>query len=83
MMNMQIKPLDTPQLWGDKRYHTWNYHLRQTFQEKVFKVPLDGGSVVRTGMAASQREAARFAVPGDRETLPGTDGWIWKDSSMT
>ncbi|GGK29341.1 hypothetical protein GCM10010965_22750 [Caldalkalibacillus thermarum] len=20
---------DTPRLWGDKRYHTWNYHLRQ------------------------------------------------------
>lgn len=32
-----------PVLWGDKRFHTWNYHLRQLFQEKVFKVPLDGG----------------------------------------
>lgn len=29
--------------FGDKRYHTWNYHLRQQFGEKVFKVPLDGG----------------------------------------
>ncbi|WP_417900794.1 TIGR01212 family radical SAM protein [Bacillus haimaensis] len=27
----------------DKRYHTWNYHLRQTFGHKVFKVALDGG----------------------------------------
>lgn len=26
-----------------KRYHTWNYHLRQTFGHKVFKVALDGG----------------------------------------
>ncbi|OSX54239.1 TIGR01212 family radical SAM protein [Anoxybacillus ayderensis] len=26
-----------------KRYHTWNYHLRQTFGEKVFKVSLDAG----------------------------------------
>ncbi|EJL41150.1 TIGR01212 family radical SAM protein [Brevibacillus agri] len=34
---------DTPLLWGDKRYHTWNYHLRSTFHEKIFKVPLDGG----------------------------------------
>ena len=32
-----------PLLWGEKRYHTWNYHLRQTFGEKVFKVSLDGG----------------------------------------
>jgi radical SAM protein (TIGR01212 family) len=33
----------TPRLWGDKRYHTWNYYLRQNFGEKVFKVPLDAG----------------------------------------
>lgn len=34
---------ETPLLWGDKRYHTWNYHLRERFGEKVFKVPLDAG----------------------------------------
>lgn len=29
---------------GDnKRYHTWNYHLRRKFGCKVFKVPLNGG----------------------------------------
>ncbi|MGD6879829.1 TIGR01212 family radical SAM protein [Bacillus infantis] len=27
----------------NKRYHTWNYHLRQVFGHKVFKVALDGG----------------------------------------
>lgn len=27
----------------NKRYHTWNYALRQQFQGKVFKVPIDGG----------------------------------------
>ncbi|MFS7422478.1 TIGR01212 family radical SAM protein [Carnobacterium maltaromaticum] len=27
----------------NKRYHTWNYALREQFGEKVFKVPLDGG----------------------------------------
>ncbi|MGY3779331.1 TIGR01212 family radical SAM protein [Isobaculum melis] len=27
----------------NKRYHTWNYALRQRFGDKVFKVPLDGG----------------------------------------
>lgn len=26
-----------------KRYHTWNEHLKETFGEKVFKVALDGG----------------------------------------
>lgn len=29
--------------WGDKRYHTWNIHLRRQFGGKVFKVALDGG----------------------------------------
>ena len=32
-----------PLLWGDKLYHTWNYHLRERFGEKVFKVMLDAG----------------------------------------
>lgn len=27
----------------NKRYHTWNYHLRKQFGHKVFKVALDGG----------------------------------------
>lgn len=35
--------IETPLLWGDKRYHTWNHHLRQLFGEKIFKVPLDAG----------------------------------------
>lgn len=26
-----------------KRYHSWNYELRQVFGEKTFKVPIDGG----------------------------------------
>lgn len=27
----------------NKRYHTWNYHLRNHFGHKVFKISLDGG----------------------------------------
>ncbi len=27
----------------NKRYHTWNYHLKKTFGKKVFKVSLNGG----------------------------------------
>lgn len=38
-----IQTEETPLMWGDKRYNSWNYHLHQTFGEKVFKVPLDGG----------------------------------------
>lgn len=32
-----------PLLWGDKGYHSWNYHLREVFGEKVMKVSLDAG----------------------------------------
>ncbi len=32
-----------PYASDDKRYHTWNYHLRHEFGHKVFKVALDGG----------------------------------------
>lgn len=34
---------ETPIFFGDKRYHSWNYHLRRQFGEKVFKIPLDAG----------------------------------------
>ncbi len=30
-------------IWGNKRYHTLNYYYREIFNDKVFKVALDGG----------------------------------------
>ncbi|WP_102399442.1 TIGR01212 family radical SAM protein [Haloimpatiens massiliensis] len=30
-------------IWGDKRYHSLNYFLRDKFGEKVFKISLDAG----------------------------------------
>lgn len=37
--------MDNPFPYSDdnKRYHTWNYHLRHTFGGKVFKVSLNAG----------------------------------------
>jgi hypothetical protein len=29
--------------WGEKRYHNLNYHLREKFGHKVFKIALDAG----------------------------------------
>lgn len=40
---MKGQQLDTPVLWGNKRYHTLNHYYRNLFGEKVFKVSLDGG----------------------------------------
>lgn len=30
-------------MWGDKRYHSLNYFLRNKFGEKIFKISLDAG----------------------------------------
>lgn len=37
--------MKNPFIYSDdnKRYHTFNYYLKHTYHEKVFKVPLDGG----------------------------------------
>jgi uncharacterized protein len=32
-----------PYSFDQKRYHSWNYHLKNTFGHKVFKIALDGG----------------------------------------
>ena len=29
--------------WGDKRYYSLDYYVKQTFQEKLYKIALDGG----------------------------------------
>lgn len=43
MIKIATTSQDQPLLWGDKRFHTWNYELRNTFGTKVFKVMLDAG----------------------------------------
>ncbi|OZB96302.1 TIGR01212 family radical SAM protein [Paenibacillus sp. XY044] len=40
---MNSRALSSPLLWGDKRFHTWNYEMREQFNDKVFKVMLDAG----------------------------------------
>lgn len=30
-------------LWGDKRYNSLNYYLKQTYGRKIYKISLDGG----------------------------------------
>jgi uncharacterized protein len=35
--------IEKPAYFGDKRYYTWNHHLKSHFGEKIIKIPLDGG----------------------------------------
>jgi radical SAM protein (TIGR01212 family) len=39
----QLISQQSPLLWADKRFHTWNYEMRDQFNCKVFKVMLDAG----------------------------------------
>lgn len=64
----------TVHMYGDKRYYSWNYYLREQFGEKVFKIPLDAGfdcpnrdgSVAHGGCTfCSERGSGDFA--GDRK----------------
>lgn len=34
---------DRPGRWGEKRYHSMDYDLKQTYGEKVYKITLNGG----------------------------------------
>ncbi|MNB73399.1 coproporphyrinogen III oxidase [compost metagenome] len=40
---MSLLQTSSPLMWGDKRFHTWNYEMRETMDTKVFKVMLDAG----------------------------------------
>ncbi|MBK5239706.1 TIGR01212 family radical SAM protein [Clostridium sp.] len=60
--------------WGDKRYHSLNYFLREKFYGKVFKISLDGGfscpnrdGTISSGgcLFCSERGSGDFA--GNRE----------------
>lgn len=35
--------ITAPRRWGERRYHSLDFHLRQTFGEKVYKITLNGG----------------------------------------
>ncbi len=60
----------------EKRYHTLNYHLRDHFGHKVFKVALDGGFDCQTETAPLPTEAVLFAAPQAQVISPGTGPMI-------
>jgi radical SAM superfamily enzyme len=36
---------DTISLWGEKRYHSLDYYLKNTYHEKVYRIALNAGRV--------------------------------------
>jgi uncharacterized protein len=41
-MSVQTNSMIPPH-FGEKRYYTWNKHLKEYFEEKIIKIPIDGG----------------------------------------
>ena len=33
----------TPKRWGEKRYYSLDYYLKQNYGEKLYKIALNGG----------------------------------------
>ena len=59
------KGFDLMERWGDKRYYSLDYYVKQTFQEKLYKIALDGGMTCPIGMEHSETPAVFFAAPED------------------
>ena len=34
---------DTISLWGEKRYHSLDFYLKNTYHEKVYRIALNAG----------------------------------------
>jgi radical SAM protein (TIGR01212 family) len=52
-----------PRMWGQKRYHSLNYHLQRKFGQKVFKIPLDAGFTCPNRDGTLSREGCYFCSP--------------------
>ena len=65
---MTVKPPD----FGGKPYRSLDYHLRDRYGEKIYKVSLDGGMTVRTAAARSESAAVFSAVRAEAVILPVT-----------
>ncbi|PKM77925.1 MAG: TIGR01212 family radical SAM protein [Firmicutes bacterium HGW-Firmicutes-15] len=69
---------EEPQLWGDKRYHSLNCHLREKYGEKVSKISLDAGfscpnrdgSLARNGCSFCSDRGSGDFVAAPQESLP-------------
>lgn len=56
--------------WGEKRYYSLDYYLKKTYGEKLYKISLDGGIHVQTGMVPSEPTVAFSAAVEVPAILP-------------
>lgn len=43
MSNKNLSSDPSPRIWGDKRYYSLDYYLKETYGEKFYKISLHGG----------------------------------------
>ena len=61
---MQINHKE-PQFWGEKRYYSLDYYLKQTFGEKVYRLSLNGGMTCPNRDGLLDDKDVSFAVPAE------------------
>ncbi len=59
--------------WGEKRYHSMDYDLKQAYGEKVYKITLDGGMTCPNRDGTLGTEAVSSAAPRAPETSPAQE----------
>lgn len=55
---------DAPRLWGDKRYHSLDYEIKQRFQEKLYRLSLNGGMTCPNRDGSLGRDGCIFCSRG-------------------
>lgn len=58
--------------WGEKRYYSLNFFIKETFGEKLYKIALDGGMTRPNRDGTLEPEDAFSAAPEAPVILPVT-----------
>ena len=61
--------------WGDKRYYSLDYYIRQTFGEKLYKIALNGGMTCPNRDGTLGRKGCIFCSEGLPQPRPLQGLW--------
>ena len=74
--------------WGEKRYYSLDYYLKQTYGEKLYKIALDGGmscpnrdGTLGTGGCIFCSEGGSGDFAGDRKISISAQLQPYKDNT--
>ena len=61
-------------MWGEKPYYSLDYHLKETYGEKIYKVSLNGGMTCPNGTVLWERGDVSSAARAEAAILQRTSG---------